>query len=159
MDVLHQVLALFVLSTIVRENDDSRLDALVDVALTIGWRQHDHTGIAFFRESIDAVVVVLVEHPEVILFCQLRLLDPFRATEHRQLDRRVIQNHMKLEFHDGLDEADKVRTAHVVFEHLPGIVVRKESLTAWLVLLLDEVFDLILRVLEDLSVVIFKDTL
>ena len=66
---------------------------------------------------------------------------------------------MKLEFHDGLDEADKVRTAHVVFEHLPGIVVRKESLTAWLVLLLDEVFDLILRVLEDLSVVIFKDTL
>ena len=66
---------------------------------------------------------------------------------------------MKLELHDGLDKANKVCTANVVFEHVSRILVNKERLTAWLVFLFNEVFDLGLRILEDLCVVVFEDAL
>ena len=66
---------------------------------------------------------------------------------------------MKLEFYDSLDEAHEVHTAYVVFKHVSGIVINQEGFTARFVLLLNEVFDLALRVLEDLGVVVFEDAL
>ena len=66
---------------------------------------------------------------------------------------------MKLQLHDGLDEANKIRAANIVFEHILGVLIDEERLTTRLVLLLNEVFDLALRILEDLGVVVFEDAL
>ena len=72
------------------EDDDSRLDALVDVALSVGRRQNDHAGRAFLGKTIYAVIVLLVEHPVVILvlirgFCT----DRFRDGQGNHFNRRV----------------------------------------------------------------------
>ena len=66
---------------------------------------------------------------------------------------------MKLELHDGLDEANEICTANIVFEHIFGVLIDEERLATWLVLLLNEFFDLALRILEDLGVVVFEDAL
>ena len=80
--MLHQILSLVIFSAVVCQNDDGWLDALINITLSVGWGQHDYAGIALLRKSIDTVVVVLVEHPEVVLLCQICLLNPFGTAEH-----------------------------------------------------------------------------
>lgn len=79
MDMVHQHVVLGV----VREHDDGWLDALIDKALSVGRRKNNDAGIAFSREAIDAIVVILVKHPEFVLFNQLIFFCALFATEHR----------------------------------------------------------------------------
>ena len=47
------------------EHNHSRLNALVNEALSEGGRHDDNAGKTLLREAIDAVVVLLVVHPEL----------------------------------------------------------------------------------------------
>ena len=65
--MVHQHLVLIV----IREYDHCGLNTLIDISLAIGRRKHDHARVAFPRKPIDAIVIVLVEHPEFVLFDKL----------------------------------------------------------------------------------------
>lgn len=43
----------------------SWFDTLVDVALSERWRHNNHTRQSFLWKAVNAVVVVLVEHPKL----------------------------------------------------------------------------------------------
>ena len=90
MDVLHQEVVLIVVS----QHNHGRFDALINVSLAVGRGQDYNARVAFFREAINAVVVILVEHPELKFLSQLLLGLTFLTTEHGQLYRWVIQDHV-----------------------------------------------------------------
>ena len=50
----------------VLHRQNSRFYALIDKAMPIGRWQDNDTGIALLGEAINAVVVILVVHPEVV---------------------------------------------------------------------------------------------
>ena len=50
----------------VLHRQNSRFDALIYKAMSIGRWQDNDTGIALLGEAINAVVVILVVHPEVV---------------------------------------------------------------------------------------------
>ena len=90
MNMLHQHLVLIVIG----KNDNCRLDALVHISLSVRRREDYYAGVAFPWESVDTIVIVLVEHPEFESLNQLCLALTFLTAQHRQLNRRVIQNHV-----------------------------------------------------------------
>ena len=92
MDVIHEHVVLVV----VREHDHRRFDSLVDVALAVGWGQDDHARISLAREPIDAIVIVLVEHPKFKLLNELGLGFALLTAQHGELNWWIVKYHMQL---------------------------------------------------------------
>ena len=78
------------------KDDDGGFDPLIHVALSVGWRQNDHARVALSRKSVDAVIVILVEHPELVLLHQFSLVLTLLATQHGELDWWIVEDHVKL---------------------------------------------------------------
>lgn len=78
MDVLHEPLVFFD----VRKDNDCRFYTLVYEALAIRWWEHNNARIAFAWESVNAVVIVLVEHPEFVLRNELSLSEALLTADH-----------------------------------------------------------------------------
>jgi len=120
--MLHQVVLLSIL-TVFGKHDNSRLDTLVHVALAEGRWQHDDTGVAFFGEAVNAIVVIFVVHPKFIFLGQDVLSCALLHRKHRQFNGRFIEYHVKHELNDSLNKADKVRCSHIVLKHLQVVFV------------------------------------
>ena len=119
-------------------HNHSWLDALVHVALSIGWRDNNHTGHAFLREPVDAVVVVFVVHPE---FKQLCVVHSLRGNARLQLelDGRLRQDHVQLKLDHSAHKVPEVWLADAVVKHVELLTVaREERETLRAVLLLNK---------------------
>ena len=119
MNMLHE----HVILVVVREHNHRRFDSLVDVALAVGWGQDDHARISLAREPIDAIVIVLVEHPKFKLLNELGLGFTLLAAQHGELNRRIVKYHVELKFDYGLNKADEVWRADIILEHIHRIII------------------------------------
>ena len=91
--------------------------------MAVGWRQDDHARISLAREPIDAIVIVLVEHPKFKLLNELGLGFALLAAQHGELDRWIVEDHVELKFDYGLHKADEVGRADIIFEHIHRVIV------------------------------------
>lgn len=137
-------------------HNHSWLYALVHVALPVGWRDNNHTGHAFLREPVDAVVIVLVEHPELK---QLSVVDNLRSNVRLQLelDGWLGQSHVQLKLDYCAHKVPEVWLADAVFKHVELLTVtREERKTLDAVLVLNEGGKLLIGVGEDRLRLIFE---
>jgi len=77
-----------------RKYNHCRLDSLVNVALSKRRGQDYNTGVTLFRKAVDAVVVVFVEHPELVLISKQFFTITGFNTKHRKFDRWVRKDHV-----------------------------------------------------------------
>jgi hypothetical protein len=81
MNMVHELMLIFPVR--IRQHNNSRLNPLVDVPLPKWWRQHNNAWITFLGKAINAVVVVLVEHPELKFLNKFGFLQTFLDTQQR----------------------------------------------------------------------------
>lgn len=137
-------------------HNHSWLDALVHVALSVGWRDNNHTGHAFLREPVDAVVIVLVVHPK---FKKLCVVHSLRGNARLQLefDGWLRQDHVQLKLYHCAHKVPKVWLADAIVKHVELVtVVREERETLGAVLLLHKSGNLLISVGEDRLRLIFE---
>jgi len=122
--VLHVAAQLFKINALSRNeffflnDNDCRLDPLVNITLSERGRQDHHTGVAFFGEAIYAVVVSLVVHPKFKLI-QKSLVFPKALVDWHEVhfNWRVVEDHVQFQFHNCAQESQKVSGLYIVNEH------------------------------------------
>ena len=77
-----------------RKYDHCWFDSLVNVALSKRRGQDYNTGVTLFRKAVDAVVVVFVEHPELVLISKHFFTIAGFNAKHWKFDRWVRKDHV-----------------------------------------------------------------
>jgi len=95
-------------------DNDCWFDSLVNVARPVRRGENNCAGVAFLRKAVDAVVVVLVVHPEVELVDQVRLGVPLLNRQLLHFYWRVVQTHVQTQPHHCSEELLEVRREQVV---------------------------------------------
>jgi len=140
--------------------EHGRLNTLVNIALAIRRRQHDHTRETFLGEPVYAVVVVFVVHPKVVSLRKLCFVLPHSPRLHTQHNGRVIKHHVQGQLEDSSEESLEIVSTDVVLELFQGPIPHAHDLLAlWPVNSEQEVVDLGVRVLENLKAVLLEHQL
>jgi hypothetical protein len=114
-----------------------RLDSLVNITLSVRGRQDHHTWEAFLRKTINAIVIVLIVHPEVKFFYQGSFKLSCRPRFHTQLDRWIVQDHMECNLENCSEKSLKIFCRDIFFEFFKSSIASTNNfLTLRLVLLL-----------------------
>ena len=137
--------------------EHSRLNTLVNIALTISRRQHYHARETFLGEPVYAVVVVFVVHPKVVPLGQLCFMLPHGPRLHAKQNGWVIKYHVQGQLEDSSEESLEIVGTHVVLELLHNPIPHAHYLLALgPVHSEQEVADLGVRVLENLEAVLLE---
>lgn len=135
----------------------SRLDALINVTLTEGWRQYNNARETVLRETIDAIVVAFVVHPKIIFLQEVTLSFTLLPRDHAEKNWRVVQDHVQTQLINCSEKPLKVVVANIILKFLHSTFSeRHDFLTLFHILICQKFIDLGVRILKNFETVFLE---